>query len=183
MGKVPKYVLAAVVIALAVYGAIKFVETHLDFGHGAKAVETVHPFVKGAVSSTKNVVKDSLIETPDAQLEAEGELFGKKLYPASKGFVRGQWEAFSQDPDKKAIVKKILEAAADLSKDFTAPVTEKIQDSSQSVLQDWTKALQGVKKLRDDNKDLLEGISSGLESLQKKLLEPMQPSGPSRQEP
>ena len=107
---------------------------------------------------------------------------GKKLYPATKGILKGEIEAFSKDPDRKEITKKIFGFGKDLSRDLLIPLGEKIDDNSRNVLQDWGKTLEGVRKFREENKDLLNGLSAGLEALQKKFREAPLPAPPLQRE-
>ncbi len=94
---------------------------------------------------------------------------GRKLYPATKGFIKGQLESFAQDPDRKEIGKKIFDTSRELSKDVVAPFGDKLEEQSQAVLRELDQTLQGVKKLRNDNKDLIEGLASGIETILKAL--------------
>ena len=183
MIKTAKLILTVVVIVLAVYGAMKLIYCYLlGPSQGEKAVEAVHPFVSGAVSAAGGKLRDSFMNIPDSQLESEGELLGKKLYPATKGILKGEIEAFSKDPDRKEITKKIFGFGKDLSRDLLTPLGEKIDDSTRNVLQDWGKTLEGVRKFREENKDLLNGLSAGLEALQKKFREAPLPAPPLHRE-
>lgn len=172
-----RLVVLAVLVLLASYGLMVILVNQLDGGHGQKAAETVHPFVSGAVSATGDRVKEALMETPDDKLEKEGEVLGRKLYPAVKGFLKGQLDGFAADPDRKELGKKMFDASKEVSKDMVSPLGEKLQEQSQVILKDLDQTLQGVKKLRDDNKDLIDGLTSGLEALRNRLKQ----SGPSSQ--
>ena len=72
MIKTAKFILAVVVIVLAVYGAMKLISCYLlGPSQGEKAVEAVHPFVSGAVSAAGGKLRDSFMNIPDSQLESD----------------------------------------------------------------------------------------------------------------
>ncbi len=158
-----------ILVLLASYGLVLIVVNNLDERTATKTVETVQPFVSGVASAAGKKAKESLMATPDKQLEQEGEELGRKLYPATKGFIKGQLESFAQDPDRKQIGKKIFDATREISKDVVAPFGDKLEEQSQAVLRELDQTLQGVKKLRNDNKDLIEGLASGIETILKTL--------------
>jgi|GEM_PF-940389 len=166
LGKLAAFV---VLLLFASYGLIVIVVNNLDEQTGSKTVESVQPFVSGITSAAGKKAKESLMATSDSQLEQEGEELGRKLYPATKGFIKGQLESFGKDPERQDIGKKIFDASRELSKDVVSPLGDKLQEQSQAVIRDLNQTLQGVKKLRDDNKDLVEGLASGLETVLKKL--------------
>ncbi len=169
--KVGRLVALVVLLLLASYGLVVIVVNNLDEPAATKTVESVQPFVSGIASAAGKKAKESLMATPDNQLEQEGEELGRKLYPATKGFIKGQLESLAQDPERKEMLKKIFDGSRELSKDVVTPLGSKLEEQSQAVLRDLDQTLQGVKKLRDDNKDLIQGLASGLEIVLKKLKE------------
>lgn len=178
--KFGKLAALVVLLLLASYGLVVIVVNRLDEKVGTQAVGSVEPFVSGIASAAGKKAKESLMATPDSQLEREGEELGRKLYPATKGFIKGQLESLAKDPERKDIGKKIFDTSRDLSKDVVSPIGEKLEEQSQAVLRDLDQTLQGIKKLRDENKDLIEGLASGLETVLKKLKQAPQP--PSQKE-
>jgi len=170
-------IVLGVLVLLASYGLMVILVNQLDGGDGEKAVGTVHPFVSGAASAAGDRAREALMATPDDTLEKEGEALGRKLYPAVKGFLKGQMDGFTADPDRKDLSKKVFDASKEVSKDVVSPLGEKLHEQSQVILNDLDQTLQGVKKLRDDNRDLIDGLTSGLEALRNRLKQ----SGPSSQ--
>jgi hypothetical protein len=164
-----KVIVLVFLVLLASYGLMVILVNQLDQGHGQRAVETVHPFVSGAASAAGDRMKEALMATPDDRLEKDGEVLGRKLYPAVKGFLKGQMDGFAADPERKDLGKKLFDASKELSKDMASPLGEKLQEQSQVILRDLDQTLQGVKRLRDDNKDLIDGLTSGLEALRNRL--------------
>lgn len=178
MNKALKYLLVVVVILLALYGGWRLASDALDASHGKEAEEVLHPFVRGAASSARRQFKQDLANVPAERLEKEGEELGRKLYPFTKGFVKGQLDAFRADPNKAEFQQRFREAGKDISKDIVAPLSEGVAESSRTLFESLGKALEGVKKFKEDNKDVFDGISSGMESLQKKMKESPMPPPP-----
>ncbi|MDQ1238290.1 MAG: hypothetical protein QG577_475 [Thermodesulfobacteriota bacterium] len=172
-----KVIVLVFLVLLASYGLMVILVNQLDQHHGERAVETVHPFVSGAASAAGDRMREALMATPDDRLEKDGEVLGRKLYPAVKGFLKGQMDGFAADPERKELGKKVFDASKELSKDVATPLGEKLQEQSQVILKDLDQTLQGVKRLRDDNKDLIDGLTSGLEALRNRLKQ----SGPTPQ--
>jgi len=168
MKRVLKYLFVVAVVVLAGYGAVKLVSDQLDAYRGKKAEQVLHPFVRGAASAAREQFKQDLTNVPAARLEQEGEELGRKLYPFTKGFVKGQIEAFRADPNKAELQQRLRDAGKDISKDMVAPLSEGVAESSRTLFESLGKVLEGVKKFKEENKDVFDGMSSGMESLQKK---------------
>ena len=143
MTRLLKFVCKALVVVLAIYGAVKLASGYLEASTWSEAVS---PFVRGAVSATKKEIRHELDTRSDQQMEKDGELLGRRLYPAEKGFLKGQLEAFKADPNKAELRKTVTEATHELSKEFVAPVTEGVAETSRKVFQDFGKVLQELQK-------------------------------------
>jgi hypothetical protein len=143
MTRIVKFVGKLLVLVLAIYGLVILV---FGFVGSFRWAEAVQPFVRGTVSATGHVVRQELNTRSDQQMEQDGELLGRKLYPAAKGFLKGQLEAFKADPNKEALRKTVQEATHELSKELVAPVTEGVTETSRKVLQDFGNVLQELQK-------------------------------------
>lgn len=166
-----KLLALGLITAFAIYGASTLVSGLLDASHGSKAAAITHPFVSGALAKTSEKLWKNFQEIPDQKLQADGEALGRKMYPATKGIIKGHLDAFAQDPEKMEMLKQLIQTGKLVSADLLAPASEKLQDSTKDVFQELGKTLDGVRKFRYENRDLLEGLSAGLEALQKKIRE------------
>jgi hypothetical protein len=165
----------AIVLVLTVYGLFCLTSSFLTESHGESAANSISPFVAGMLSSVFNNIKTSLENTPDKKLEENGELIGRKLYPFLKGSLRGFIDSYLKDPQRSEIPNKLNEAGQAASKDVLSPLGEGISQGSRKILQDTGKALDEVRKFRDDNKDIIDSFTSGLKALQDKFRENASP--------
>jgi hypothetical protein len=164
-----KWFIAAVILSLAVYGAFRIISDRLDSADGKKAVETAHPFVQGATSAAGEKLKQTLKETPDAKLEEDSELLSRKLYPVVKGSVKGQLDAILNDPNRSELPEKMVQTGKELAENVIKPLTEGVAQGSQKVLEDMDKGFQELRKFQEKNKDIIEGLQSGIKAIQQHL--------------
>jgi len=171
MKKFLGYILAGLVIVLAVYGAVKLLSGSLTKSQGERAAEVAQPFVQGAASAAVQKLKQSLENVPDAKLEQDSEWLAKKLYPITKGIIKGQVESFLQDPERNQLPEKMYQAGKEFSDKVLKPFSRGIVDSNQQALEDADKTLQAIRKFGDTNKDLLEAVKQGMEAFGKTFRE------------
>jgi len=153
------------------YGAVVLVSGWLEAPHGKKAVETMHPFVRGATSAAGEKLKEAIQQTPDDQLEKSSEDISRKMYPLAKGALKGHLEAILQDANRAEVPQKMFQAGKDVSENVVRPFTGGLAEGSAKVLEDLDKTMQGVRKFKQDNQDLLNSIASGLENVQRGIKE------------
>lgn len=167
MGKILMYIGGGVVFCLAIYGAITLVSGWMDASHGKKAVETMHPFVRGATSAAGEKLKEVIQQTPDDQLEKGSEDISRKMYPLAKGALKGHLEAILKDANRAEVPEKMYQTGKDVSEKVVRPFADGLAEGSAKTLDDLDKTLQGVRKFKQDNQDLLNSIVSGLEAVRK----------------
>jgi hypothetical protein len=171
MKKFLSYTLAGLVIVLAVYGAVKLLSGFMTKSHGERAAEVAQPFVQGAASAAAQKLKESLKDVPDAKLEQDSEWLAKKLYPITKGIIKGQVESFLQDPERNQLSEKMYQAGKVFSDQVLRPFTRGIVDSNKQTLDDADKTLQAIRKFSDTNKDVLDAVKQGLDAFSKTFRE------------
>ncbi len=165
MLKYLKLFLAAVILALAFYGLFRVLSDRLDQTDGKKAVEAAHPFVQGVSSAAGEKLKQTLKETPDPKLEEDSELISRKLYPIVKGALKGQLEAIKNDPNRSELPETIVQTGKQITENLVKPFAEGVSQGSQSVLQGVDRGIDELRKFHDKNKDIVEGVQSGLKAL------------------
>jgi hypothetical protein len=169
--KILAYIGGALVFCLAIYGAVTLVSGWFDASHGKKAVETVHPFVRGAASAAGEKLKEVVQQTPDGQLEKGSEDISRKMYPLAKGALKGHLEAILKDANRAEVPEKMYQAGKDVSEKVVRPFADGLAGGSVKVLEDVDKTLQGVRKFKQDNQDLLNSIASAVEAVRKDVTE------------
>ena len=169
MNKPMKWALILVALALAGYGAFRLVSDRLDYSDGKKAVETAHPFVKGASSAAGEKIKETLKNTPDAKLEEDSELLSRKLYPVVKGAVKGQLDAVLNDPNRSEVPEKMVQTGKELVENVVKPFAEGMAQGSSKVLEDVDKGLGEIRKFKEKNKDIFQDLQSGINALRQQL--------------
>jgi len=163
MSIVLKYILAFLVGALAIYGAVAIIAGFfLTKSHGRNAAKAVQPFVSGVTSAVKDQVKHKLEQTPDAQLEKDAYEVSKKMYPIAKGALLGQMEAFVKDPRREELPAKMREAGKVASEQIVVPFTQGLAEGTGKAFVNLDRAAEGVRKLQDKNKDLVEAITNSI---------------------
>jgi hypothetical protein len=167
MKKFVSYVLAGLVIVLAIYGAVRLLSGFLTESHGQRAAKVAEPFVQGAASAAAEKLKQSLKEVPDAKLEQDSEWLAKKLYPITKGIIKGQVESFLQDPDRNQLPAKMYQAGKEFSDKVLKPFGRGIVDSNQQTIEGADKTLEAIRKFSDTNKDLLNAVKQGMDAFSK----------------
>lgn len=178
MIRVAKYVGIAVVIVLAAYGAVKLVVGSLTELQGRQAVETMHPFVRGAASAAGEQFKQSLQETPDEKLEKDAELLSKKLYPVVKGALLGQVDAFLEDPKRSELPEKMRQAGKRVGEQMVVPFTQGLTEGANPVTGQVDKTMDSLSKFRENHKELFDALSTGLSALGKTIKEGTVPRPP-----
>ncbi|MGO9570168.1 MAG: hypothetical protein ACLP5H_21775 [Desulfomonilaceae bacterium] len=180
MKKFLGYTLAGLVIILAFYGAAKLLSGFMTKSQGSRAAEVAQPFVQGAASAAAEKLKQSLKEVPDAKLEQDSEWLAKKLYPITKGIIKGQVDSFLQDPNRNELSEKMYQAGKEFSDKVLRPFSRGIVDSNKQTLDDADKTLQAIRKFGDTNKDLLDAVTQGLDALGRNFREnpPPRPEAP-----
>jgi hypothetical protein len=171
MKKFLSYVLAGLVIVLAIYGTVKLLSGLLTESHGQGAAKVAEPFVQDATSAAAEKLKQSLKEIPDAKLEQDSEWLAKKLYPITKGIIKGQIDAFLQDPDRNELAAKMYQAGKEFSDKVLKPFGRGIVDSNQQTIEGADKTLEAIRKFSDTNKDLLNAVKQGLDAFSKTFQE------------
>jgi hypothetical protein len=171
MKKFLGYTLTGLVIVLAVYGAVKLVSSSMTKSQGERAAEVAQPFVQGAASAAAQKLKQSLKDVPDAKLEQDSEWLAKKLYPITKGIIKGQVESFLQDPERNQLPEKMYQAGKEFSDKVLKPFSRGIVDSNQQTLEDADKTLQAIRKFSDTNKDVLDALKQGMDAFSKTFKE------------
>ena len=139
--------------------------------HGERAAAVAQPFVQGAASAAAQKLKETLKDVPDAKLEQDSEWLAKKLYPITKGIIKGQVESFLQDPERNQLSEKMYQAGKVFSDQVLRPFTRGIVDSNQQTLEDADKTLQAIRKFSDTNKDVLDAVKQGLDAFSKTFRE------------
>ncbi len=172
MNRILKWMLISATVALAAYGLFRFVSDRLDYSHGKQAVESAHPFVQGVSSAAGEKIKQTLKETPDAKLEEDAELLSRKLYPIVKGAVKGQMDAVLNDPNRAEIPEKMVQTGKEIAESVIKPLSEGVAQGSQKVFEDLDKGLGELRKFQEKNKDLIEGLQSGISAIRRQLENP-----------
>ena len=157
--------LTAAVSIMAIYGLFRFVSDRLDYADGKKAVETAHPFVQGVSSAAGEKLKQTLKETPDPKLEEDSELISRKLYPIVKGALKGQLDAIKNDPNRSELPETMVQTGKEITENLVKPFAEGVSQGSQTVLQGVDRGLDEFRKFQEKNKDIIEGVQSGLKAL------------------
>lgn len=161
------YVGAAVIIGFALYGVATLIARSLTARDGERAAGAVSPFVQGAASVVGEKAKEALKKTPDAKLEKDSEDISRKLYPIAKGALKGHLEAILNDTNRADVPEKMYQAGKDVSEKVVRPFSKGLAEGTGKVLQDVDKTLQGVRSFQENNKDLLDAVTKGLEALHK----------------
>jgi hypothetical protein len=177
MSKTVKYLLAALVVVLAIYGGLSIISAFLTESRGKSAGKAMHPFLSGVGSALKEEAKQDLAKTPDEQLEKESYEISKKMYPIVKGSAMGQADAFINDPKRAELAAKMREVGKAFSKDLVVPLAEGLAEGGNQVFGSLDSAMEGVKKFQHENKDLVDAISDGIRQL-KGFLEQNPPPQP-----
>ncbi len=155
------------IVGFALYGIATLVARSLTAKDGERAAGAVTPFVQGAASVVGEKAKEALKNTPDAKLEKDSEEISKKLYPIAKGALKGNLEAIMKDANRAEVPEKMFQAGKDLSEKVVRPFTKGLAEGTGKVLTDVNKTLQGVRTFQENNKDLLDTVTKGLEALHK----------------
>ncbi len=171
MKKFLAYTLAGLVLLLALYGLTNLLSGLMTESKGERAAEVAQPFVQGAASAAAQKLKQSLKEVPDAKLEQDSEWLAKKLYPITKGVIKGQVESFLQDPERNVLPEKMYQAGKEFSDKVLKPFSRGVVESNQKTLEDADKTIQAIRKFGDTNKDLLEAVKQGLDAFSKTFKE------------
>ncbi|MEJ2718504.1 MAG: hypothetical protein P8182_15445 [Deltaproteobacteria bacterium] len=169
MKKVLTFVGLVVLLFLAAYGVVRLAADALSAKHGEKAVEMTDSFLTGVISGLGKKFRQDLTNTPDKKLEKDAELMGRKFYPMSKGFMKGQLNSLLADPNRQEMSELMYQAGKDLSKNVVKPFSRGLAAGSTGVLEDVGKALEGGAKLGQEQKDLVETIFKALHGIQKAL--------------
>jgi hypothetical protein len=171
MRRILAYIGGGVILCLAVYGAVSLVLGRLDGSFGRKAADVVRPVVRDAASAAGEQLKKTIKETPDEQLEKESEDISRKLYPIAKGALKGHLEAILKDANRGEVPKQMYQAGKDVSEKVVIPFGEGLAEGSSKAVESLDKSLQEVRKFQENNKDLLNSIAQGLESVRKGIRE------------
>jgi hypothetical protein len=171
MKKFLGYTLAGLVVLLALYGAVKMLSGFMTKSHGERIAEVAQPYFQDAASAAAQKLKQSLKEVPDAKLEQDSEWLAKKLYPITKGIIKGQVESFLQDPDRNQLPEKMYQAGKEFSDKVLKPFSRGIVDSNQQTLEDANKTLQAIRQFSDTNKDVLDAVKQGMDAFTKTFRE------------
>jgi len=147
MTRILKFIGKLVIVVLAIFAVVILVSGYTGSFRWAQAVQ---PFVHGSLSATGKVVREELTTRSEQQMEKDGEFLGRRLYPVEKGFLKGQLEALKADPNKEELRKTIRDLTHEMSKEFVAPVTEGVAETSKKVLQDVGNVLQELQKTLKD---------------------------------
>jgi hypothetical protein len=182
MKKVLTFVGVVVLLFLAAYGVARLGADSLSAKHGEKAVDVTDSFLTGVISGLGKKFRQDLNNTPDEKLEKDAELVGRKFYPMSKGFFKGQIRSLQADPNRQEISELMYQAGKDLSGNVVKPFSRGLAAGSTGVLEEVGKALESGAKLGRERKDLVETIFKALRGIQKGLSEnaPEMPSQPGR---
>ncbi|MDQ7784231.1 MAG: hypothetical protein RDU20_15205 [Desulfomonilaceae bacterium] len=178
MSKALKFILASVVGALAIYGAVTIIAGLLTESHGRSAAKAAQPFVSGVTSAVKDQVKQKLEDTPDAELEKDSYEVSKKMYPILKGALLGQLEGFVKDPEREQLPAKMRDAGKAVSEQIVGPFTKGLAEGSGKIFGDFDRAVDGVRKLQDKNKDLVDAIANSIGQLKRFLEQKPLPQPP-----
>lgn len=165
MIKYLRWALAAAVSIMSIYGLFRFVSDRLDYADGKKAVETAHPFIQGVSSAAGEKLKQTLKETPDPKLEEDSELISRKLYPIVKGALKGQLDAIKNDPNRSELPETMVRTGKEITENLVKPFAEGVSQGSQTFLQGVDRGLDEFRKFQEKNKDIIEGVQSGLKAL------------------
>ncbi len=173
-----KFVCGLIVVCLAAYGAFKLVAERIIPAHERKAGEMTGAFLAGLAHSAGEDFKKTLKQTPNAQLEADGELFGERFYPMMKGLIRGHLKAMQEDPEKEKISKAMYEAGKEFSKIVAQPFAKGVADGSADALADVGKTLKSIQQFTEQNPELVDAIVQGLGLIHRGLKEIVPPPPP-----
>jgi hypothetical protein len=171
MKKFLSYALGSLVILLALYGAVRLLSGFLTVSPGERAGKVTEPFVQGAASAAAEKLKQSLKEIPDAKLEQDSEWLAKKLYPITKGIIKGQVESFLQDPERNQLPEKMYQAGKEFSDKVLKPFGRGIVDSNQQTIEGADKTFDAIRRFSDTNKDLLDAVKQGLDAFSRTFRE------------
>jgi hypothetical protein len=171
MKKVLTFVGVVVLLFLAAYGVVRFAADSLTARHGEKAVDMSDAFLTGVISGLGTKFRQDLYNTPDEKLEKDAERVGRKFYPMSKGFVKGQIKSLLADPNRQEMSELMYKAGKDLSENVVKPFSSGVAAGSTGILKDVGKALEGGAKLGREQKDFVDSIFKALQGIREGLSE------------
>jgi hypothetical protein len=155
--------------ALALYGAFMLISNHLTQKQGQAAGEAVSPFVSGFIQSAGEQVRETLRTTSDEQIQQDAELYTKKFYPAFKGAVKGLSESLNNDPRREEITRQAYETGRQVGQLVVEPFSRGVTDGAGPVLHNLQNKAEEIRNFTEQNKDILNAVSGGLQFLQKAL--------------
>jgi len=169
MRRALKYVCAVLLIVLAVYGAIALAARLLTEAHGRDAGKALHPFVYGLMSTMGERFKKTLAETPDETLQKESEAISRKLYPIFKGALIGLVDAYTKDPNRDEVGKKMREAGRAVSEQIVSPFAEGVAEGSGKVVGKLDSTVEEIRRFNERHKDFFDSVSNTLRALKEMI--------------
>jgi hypothetical protein len=158
-----------IIVGLAAFGLWKLIAGTLADSGKEAVVETTAPLLDRAASAAGEKIKQAIVETPDEKLEDGAETLSRKSYYITKGLIKGQLGAILDDVNKSDIDEKMVQVGKDVSEKMVRPLSKGLSEGSAKVLEDLDSSLTGVREFADKNRDLLEAISQGVQSLHESI--------------
>jgi len=162
-----KCIVLLLIIGVVIYAVFSFFFGKLTETQGRETVRDLRPFTSGAAKEAAIQTKKTLESIPDAKLEKETRELSRKLYPVNKGLILGQIDGYLADPNRDELLKKAREVGKAISQDVVGSISGQVSEGSQKAVSELDKTLEGVRKLKESNKDLFDSLSRGLGELQK----------------
>ncbi len=164
--------------AFALYGIFVLVSNHLTQKQGQVAGEAVSPFVSGFIKTAGDQVRETLRNTSDEQIQQDAELYTKKFYPAFKGAIKGLSESLNNDPRREEIATQAYETGHQVGQFVVEPFSRGVSDGAGPVLDNLQNKAEEIRNFTEQNKDILNAVSGGLQFLQKAFKNPPGPPHP-----
>lgn len=172
MKKVFTYIGLFVLAAFALYGAFALVSAHLTQKQGQAAGAAVSPFVSGFIKTAGDQVRESLRTTSDEQIQQDAELYTKKFYPALKGAIKGLSESLNNDPRREEIATQANETGRQIGRFVVEPFSRGITEGAGPVLHNLQNKAEELRNFTEQNRDILNALTGGLQFLQKTFKNP-----------
>ncbi len=167
MGKIIALI-GGVVVSCGIV-AILFITASQDNRSLEKASEVVQPFVAGVAVEAGDKLKERIKNTPDEQLEKESEILSRKFYHIAKGAFKGHVSEIMDDVSMKDIAKDMYDLGKNASDNYVKPLTKGAMDGAVEALDEIDKAATRLRQFKDENQDLIDSFSSGVEGVYQKL--------------
>lgn len=149
--------------------SILFITASQDNKSLEKASEVAQPFVAGVAIEAGDKLKERIKNTSDEQLEKESEILSRKFYHIAKGAFKGHMYEIIADVSVRDIAKDMYDLGKSASDSYVKPLTKGAVDGAVEALGEIDKAATTFRRFKEENQDLIDSLSSGVQGVYEKL--------------